>query len=220
MARRSRKGYYVEGTFIAAGSKADQQFRNELQGSDEPSRTARKEASEHLQDLGEALLTLRGDLFAGLPLPEKLRDALAELKRLTNLEGRRRQKQFIGKLMRGLDTAALDAIAAALGNQQQQAAEEARRFQQIEQWRDGLLADDARLSVWLQQFPATDAQQLRALVRQARKDMGETRAGEQPRRGRAYRQLFIMLREQFAAALASDAGAGPGDAADRGDRAN
>jgi ribosome-associated protein len=217
MARRSRKGYYVEGSFVAAGSAADQQFRTELQGTDEPSRSARKRDSEGLQELGEALLTLRADLFAGLPLPDKLRDAIVELKRITNFEGRRRQKQYVGKLMRVLDAEVVDAITAALGSQQQQAAEEARRFQQIERWRDELLADDARLGDWLQAYPATDAQQLRALVRQARKDAGASRPGEPPRRGRSYRELFILLRGQMGVpddATRYSSGTGPDDGTD------
>lgn len=202
MARKSRKGYYVEGEFIPQGSDADQQFRNEMKGTDEQSRTELKEASEKLQELGEELLTLRADLFAGLPLPEKLRDAILEAKRITNFEGKRRQKQFIGKLMHRLDAEALEAVAAALRVQRSQSAQDTLRLHQAEKWRDALIAGDAELGSWLQEFPATDVQQLRALIRQARKDARDAKPGESLRQGRAYRQIFVLVREQ----LSSSAG--------------
>jgi len=196
MARKSRKGYYVEGAFVPQGSDADQQFRNELKGGDAPSRTERKEASGKLQELGEELLTLRADLFASLPLPEKLRDAIVDAKRITNFEGKRRQKQFIGKLMHRLDAEALEAVAAALRVQRSQSAQDVQRLHRAEKWRDALIADDSQLGPWLEEYPGTDAQQLRALIRQARKDSRDTRPGDSQRRGRAYRQLFALVREQ------------------------
>jgi ribosome-associated protein len=197
MARKSRKGYYVEGAFIPEGSDADLQFRNELKGGEAPSRTELKEASGKLQELGEELLTLRADLFAGLPLPEKLRDAIVEAKRITNFEGKRRQKQFIGKLMHRLDAEALEAVAAALRVQRSQSAQDVQRLHRAEKWRDALIADDAQLGPWLEEYPGTDAQQLRALIRQARKDSRDSRPGESQRQGRAYRQLFALVREQI-----------------------
>lgn len=202
MARKSRKGYYVEGEFIPEGSTADQQFRNELKGGDTPSRTELKQASEKLQELGEELLTLRADLFASLELPEKLRDAILEAKRITNFEGMRRQKQFIGKLMHRLDADALEAVAAALRVQRSQSAQDTQRLHRAEKWRDGLIADDAHLGAWLEEFPGTDAQQLRALIRQARKEAGDAKPGQPLRQGRAYRQIFALVREQ----LSSSAG--------------
>jgi ribosome-associated protein len=199
MSRKSRKGYYVEGEFIAAGSDADRQFRNELKGTDAPSRTELKNASDSLQQLGEELLTLQAGVFAGLPLPEKLRDAILEAKRITSFEGRRRQKQFIGKLMHRLEPEALEAVVAALQVQYSQSAGETRNLHRAEEWRDALIADDEKLGEWLQEFPRTDAQQLRALIRQARKDAQEPGPGAARRQGRAYRQIFSLVREQLIA---------------------
>lgn len=194
MARKSRKGYYVDGEFVPEGSAADEQFRNDLRGGETPSRTELKEASEKLQALGEELLTLRADLFGSLPLPEKLQDAILEAKRITNFEGMRRQKQFIGRLMHRLDADGLEAVATALRVQRSQSAEETRRLHQAEKWREALVADDAQFGPWLAEFPDTDAQQLRALIRQARKEARDAVAGGKARQGRAYREIFNVIR--------------------------
>ena len=197
MSRKSRKGYYVAGEIVAAGSELDQQFRTEQKGSEAPSRTERKNASEDLQKVGEDLLTLRADLFAALPLPEKLRDAILDARRITNFEAKRRQKQFIGKLMHRLDPVALEAVNTALRLQYSQSAQETLTLHRAEKWRDALIADDDRLGEWLQAFPLTDAQQLRALIRQARKDAKEAKPEEGPRLGRAFRQIFVLVRAEL-----------------------
>jgi ribosome-associated protein len=197
MSRKSRKGYYVDGEFVAAGSDADEKFRTGIRGTDEPSRTDLKKASEALQKLGEELLTLRADLFAGLPLPENLRDAVTEAKRITNFEALRRQKQFIGKLMHGLDDAALEAVEAAIRVQHSQSAQDTLILHRAEDWRDALIASDAALAEWIASHPSADSQQLRALVRQARKDARALQPGMTDRHGRAYRQIFALVRAQL-----------------------
>lgn len=82
-----------------------------------PSRTARKNASTELQKLGEALLALRAGAFATLPLPDLLREAIVEAKRLKSFGAKRRQLQYIGKLMRRLDEESLAAVEAAVRDQ-------------------------------------------------------------------------------------------------------
>jgi ribosome-associated protein len=122
MARKSR-GFYVDGEYVAADAGGDRGGRgSEPPETDAPSRTARKNASVELQKVGEALTTLRADLLTGLNLPERLSDAIVEAKRLSNFGAKRRQLQFIGKLMRKLDPDVLDAVHAAL-----RAAQPARR---------------------------------------------------------------------------------------------
>ena len=211
MSRKPTKGYFVRGKFVAEGSELDLELKAELKGTYDSTKTDLKRESDALQDLGRDLLTLRGDLFARLDLPEKLQEALAEAKRITNFEGKRRQMQFVGKLMRKLEDEQLDAIRAALDEQQNGSAAEKLALHQAEHWRDRLIADDNALAAWLKQFPRTDTQQIRALIRQARKDAQsdhEARVaqsqGEAPRKGRAYRELFQLVRHQMteAAALA------------------
>jgi ribosome-associated protein len=105
MSRKPKKGYFVRGQFVAEGSEMDIELKAELKGTYDASRTDLKRESDALQDLGKDLLGLRADLFNGIGLPDKLVDALAEAKRITNFEGKRRQMQFVGKLMRKLDAA-------------------------------------------------------------------------------------------------------------------
>jgi len=200
MSRKLKKGYYVKGQFVAEGSALDLEYKRELKGTDEPTRTDLKRESDEQQKLGEDLLTLRTDLMTRLELPEKLIDAVAEAKRLTDFEAIRRQMQFIGKLMRKLEPATLDAIRAALVEQHMPSVQETMLLHEAEQWRNRLVADDDALGQWLNLSPSTDSQQLRALVRQARKDAKPEKPGMAPRHGRSYREIFQLVREQLIAA--------------------
>jgi ribosome-associated protein len=199
MSRKLKKGYYVKGQFVAEGSALDLEYKRELKGTDEPTRTDLKKESTEVQKLGEDLLTLRADLLAKLDLPEKLVDGVAEAKRITNFEGKRRQMQFIGKLMRKLEPAKWDEIRAALEEQHMPSAKETLVLHQAEQWRDRLIADDDAVGQWLTLSPATDSQNLRALVRQARKDAKPEKPGEALRHGRPYRDIFLLVREALLA---------------------
>ena len=218
MSRKPKKGYYVRGEFVAEGSPLDLELKAELKGTHAASRTDLKRESTELQKLGEELLTLRADLMARLDLSEKLRDALVEAKRITNFEGKRRQMQFVGKLMRLLQPEALAAVRAALQEQQKGSAHATLALHKSEQWRDRLIAQDDAFGEWVNQFPGTDTQQLRALVRQARKDAipvdnAAVSQGLAPRQGRAYRELFQFVREQLTSA---EPGSG-GNAGDESD---
>ena len=207
MSRKPTKGYYVRGHFVAEGSELDQELKRELKGSVDMSKTDLMKHSDHLQGLGESLLTLRRDLMAQLreqheDISDKLIDALVEAKRITNFEGKRRQMQFIGKLMRKLDDGTIAAIEAALEEQRKPSAQATLALHQAELWRDRLIADDDALTTWLQSAPDTDVQQLRTLIRQARKDAQAVteRPGEAARHGKAYREIFQLVR----AALSRD----------------
>lgn len=201
MSRKPKKGYFVRGQFVAEGSELDLQLKAELKNFQENSKTELKRESAELQKLGESLLTLRADLMEGLKLPDKLLDALDEVRRITNFEGRRRQMQFIGKLMRGLDEETLAAAREALDTQRQGSAKESMALHEAETWRDQLIEDDQALQRWLDAHPDTDSQQLRALIRQARKDRqpsaDEVSRGLVPRHGRAYREIFQLVKEQL-----------------------
>jgi len=208
MSRKPTKGYFVRGQFVATGSELDLELKRELKGSVDMSKTDLKKYSDRLQELGESLLTLRADLMKRLDLSEKLVDAVAEAKRITNFEGRRRQMQFIGKLMRGLPQDTLAAVEAALDEQNKGSAKGTLSLHQAEQWRDQLIADDDALTRWLQMDTEADVQQLRALIRQARKDAQPTQAQEQPgeavRHGKAYREIFQLVKAVLTRQNAND----------------
>lgn len=179
------KGYWSNGRFVKPEEIA-------LEEVGPPSKTQLKAEADEKQALGEALLTLRADLMARLDLPDKLIDALAQAKRITNFEGRRRQMQFIGKLMRPLD---MTPIRAAIDEQANGSADLTLALHLAEQWRDKLIASDDALSQWLTDYPGTDSQQLRALIRQARKDIAKPEIpGEAPRHGKSYREIFQLVK--------------------------
>jgi ribosome-associated protein len=212
MSRKPKKGYFVRGQFVAEGSELDLELKRELKGTDELSKTDLKRESTELQALGEDLLALRADLMARLDLSDKLIEALADARRITNFEGKRRQMQFIGKLMRQIEPDTLTAIRAALDEQRNGSAKDTLALHQAEQWRDRLIAEEDAFGTWVNAFPGTDTQQLRALIRQARKDAGPVdKAAESkglaPRHGRAYREIFQLVREQLTGTAADDAAA-------------
>jgi ribosome-associated protein len=192
-----KKGYFVRGKFVAEGSELDLELKRELKGTDEKSRTDLKRESTELQKVGVALLTLRADLLKRLALPDKLMDAVAEAKRITNFEGKRRLMQFIGKQMRLLSPETLEAIRTALVEQHTPSALETLALHQAEQWRDRLIADDDAVGQWVNICPITDVQQLRALIRQARKDAKPEKPGLAVRHGRAFRDIFQIVREHL-----------------------
>jgi ribosome-associated protein len=159
-----------------------------LTRSQRPSRTSRKNDSHELQALGEELAALPVDRLAAAPMPESLRDAFAELRRTRSFEGKRRQMQYIGKLMRQADPEPLRAAVAAF---KLPSAEDTLRLHQAEAWREQLIADDAALTRWAAEFPGSDLQQLRSLIRAARKEAG---LPPEQRHGRPYRELFQFIK--------------------------
>ena len=112
-----------------------------------------------------------------------------EYRRTRTHEGKRRQMQYIGKLMRGTDT---EPIRQAVLDMQLGRAKDALSLHESERWRAELVASDDAVTGFLQEFPGTDAQQLRSLIRSARKD-----AALQPeqRSGRAFRELFQFIKQ-------------------------
>ena len=162
-----------------------------------PSRSALKRESHALQSLGEQLLTLPDSHLNDLAMPDRLREAILDCKKMKLGEGRRRQMQFIGKLMRDADPEPLrEAVAAfELGH-----ARNALALHQAERWRADLISENKdALGRWLEVHPDCDVQRLRTLIRNARKDAAAT---PEQRNGRAYRELFQFIKEAQAQAQA------------------
>ena len=157
------------------------------------SKTQLKKASHDLQDLGEALVALPDDRLNALPIAESLLDAVREYKRTRSHEGRRRQMQYIGKLMRRNDA---DPIREAVASMQLGSAKDTLALHEAERWRAELIASDDTLTRWMAEHPKTDAQQLRSLVRNARKDAALV---PEKRSGRAFRELFQFIKQHAGA---------------------
>lgn len=155
-----------------------------------PSRSTLKRESEAAQRLGLEIVNLPDSQFRKFPVEGELRDAIALARRLDPREGRRRQIQLIGKMMRSSELAPLQE---ALDKIRSRSAKETGHLHLLERWRERLLNDEHSHTEFFALYPQVDAQQLRTLIRQAKK---EAEAGEAPK---ASRLLFKMLREQIPA---------------------
>jgi ribosome-associated protein len=162
------------------------------EGAEAPSKTRLKQQSHDLQKLGMALAELPDARLQQLGLPERLLDALLQYRSTRSHEGRRRQLQYVGKLMRDVDDAPLrEAVAESkLGS-----ARDTLLLHEAERWRDALLAEDDALTRWLHEHADCDAQRLRSLVRAARR---EAALPPEQRNPRSLRELFQFIRPLLA----------------------
>lgn len=149
-----------------------------------------------LQELGAQLVELNEQQLASMQLPEALHEAVLEARRLNRREARRRQLQYIGRLMRDIDA---EPIRGRLEEWRGQGREHTAQLHTLERWRDELLAADPALERFLREYPGADSQKLRALIRNARREQG---AALPPK---SYRELFRVLREITAEEPQTDA---------------
>ena len=154
---------------------------------DEPvSKTRRKKEMHALQDLGEQLVALNAGQLEELELPENLHDAVIAAGKIKKFEARRRQMQYIGRLMREVDAAPIrEQLEKWRGNLREHLV----RLYLVERWHERLLADEAALAEFLQTYPQADSQRLRALIRNTQQ---EASVGKPPRN---FRLLFDALQE-------------------------
>lgn len=162
-----------------------------------PSKTSLKKEMLELQDLGAALLQLPEIKLARLEMDDLLRTALRDLRRLTNHGARKRQLQFVGKLMRNEDVAPYRQALAALHAGQ---VRNLNALKDIERWREQLLTGDEGLAAWAKAHPEADTLQFRSLVRNARRERllaieTARRNHTEPSKGPFFRSLFKALRD-------------------------
>jgi len=154
---------------------------------EEISKSQRKRDLQELNKLGHTLLEFSDDALRTLPLPDILQDALITARRIHTNSARKRQMQFIGKLLREIDTTPL---RQAIEDRERQHDTHSREFHLLETLRERLINDgDDALPGVLEQFPHADRQHLRKLARQARREH------EHHQPPRASRRLFRYLRE-------------------------
>ncbi|MDP2241155.1 MAG: ribosome biogenesis factor YjgA [Burkholderiales bacterium] len=151
-----------------------------------PSKSQRKRQMTELQDMGAELLDLSVHQLAQIELPDNLYDAVIDARQITKFEARRRQLQYIGKLMRTIDP---EPIRAQLDLWKNTSDEHKAWLHHIERWRDRLLVDETALNELVGAHPQADIQQLRTLIRNT---LRERELNKPPK---SYRALFQMLRE-------------------------
>jgi ribosome-associated protein len=165
----------------------DEQLPDDESGVPEPpSKSQRKRDMHALQDLGEQLVALSLDQLKKVPMPESLADAVRDAKRITKHEARRRQMQYVGKLMRTVDP---EPIQAQLDVFNGVSKAEVARQHRLERLRVDLLEDEKTLQTIVDRWPEADFQQLRTLRRNALKER------EQNKPPRAFREIFRVLRD-------------------------
>jgi ribosome-associated protein len=152
---------------------------------DGPSRSHKKREVEALQALGEAILKLPDAQFKRMELPDELRDAVALCRKITANSALRRQRQYIGKLMRTVDPVPIQTqLDVFNGNN---AAENAK-LHQAEKWRERLIADNDALTLFLAEHPGVDVTALRQMIRNARTE------AERNKPPKAFREIFQIVK--------------------------
>ncbi|MBS1228006.1 MAG: hypothetical protein H6R17_1283 [Proteobacteria bacterium] len=152
-----------------------------------PSKTQRKQQMEELQTLGEELVALSTERIKKIDIPDGLRDAVREAQRMMRHdEAKRRQMQYIGKLMRNVE---VEPIRAALALVRGESAGETAKLHRLERLRGELLADEQVANEIAQLYPAVDLQHLRSLRRAALKEQLQNKPP------RSYRAIFQLLKE-------------------------
>ncbi|MCE2998294.1 MAG: ribosome biogenesis factor YjgA [Betaproteobacteria bacterium] len=152
---------------------------------DPPSKSQRKRDMDALQDIGAELVALSAHQLDSIELPDSLREAVVFARSMKPNESRRRQLQYIGKLMRQVDPA---PIRARLDAFMSVSAEHTAQLHHIERWRERLIAEPLAVSEFIAAYPEADSQQLRTLIRNV---ADERTRGKPPKH---YRALFQMIR--------------------------
>ena len=154
-----------------------------------PSKSEAKRESDALQKLGALLVEAPRDRVKRVPMPEDVLEAILMCQTITNHEGRRRQMQFVGKKMRTLDEEEVAIIQRAIDSWKGASKSETAALHALERRREKLLADDGALTVLLAEHPHLDVQDLRTLIRNARKEQAESKPPK------AYREIFQILKD-------------------------
>lgn len=151
------------------------------------SKTRRKKECDEMQTLGEKIIALGKDELAQMHMEDELRNAIEEAQRMKSNGALKRQRQFIGKLIRNMDAESLQAqLDKILHKHDLHNAE----FKRMEKWRDNMIEEgDGGLNAFMQHYPQADRQYLRQLIRNVDR---EKKNNKPPA---AYRAIFKYIRE-------------------------
>ncbi|MBN3855543.1 MULTISPECIES: ribosome biogenesis factor YjgA [unclassified Paraburkholderia] len=158
-------------------------------GYDRPSKSQLKREMEALQQLGVALVELPKDALKRMPMTEDLSDAVHEARRISDHEGKRRQLQYVGRMMRGLTEDEVTTLRTAMDAYRGVNKAATARLHWIERTRDKLLADDEALTLFIRDYPAADPQEARTLIRNARREQ------QQSKPPKSFRELFQWIKD-------------------------
>ncbi|MCX2794287.1 ribosome biogenesis factor YjgA [Microbulbifer thermotolerans] len=153
------------------------------------SKTQLKKEMHQLQELGKQLTELSAAQLAEVPLDGDLREAVETLHRIKSNEARRRQLQYIGRLMRSADVDAIEKVLERFKERDQQHL----RFDKMAgDWRERLLQEgNAAQSDFFDRYPHADHQQLRQLIRDSQREIKNNKPPTNQRK------LFRYLRDFF-----------------------
>jgi ribosome-associated protein len=153
-----------------------------------PSKSELKRQMTALQKLGAELVAEPRDRVKRVPMPEDVKEAILECQQIKDHEGRRRQLQYVGKKMRTLNDEEIAVIQKVIDSWKGASKSETAALHAVERKRDKLLAEDQALTQLLEEHPQLDVQQLRTLIRNARKEQAENKPPK------AYREIFQILK--------------------------
>ena len=154
---------------------------------DGPSKSQLKRESQHLIDVGEEILQLSREDIRSLNLPDELDEAIATALKIKSRSGLKRQRLYIGKLLRSMDS---EAVEAQLRKIQHRHDTNTAQFKRLEKWRDSLIENDKQtLNEVISRFPEIDRQHINQLIRAAHQEKQHDKPPA------ASRKLFKYLRE-------------------------
>ncbi|HEX9397306.1 MAG TPA: ribosome biogenesis factor YjgA [Burkholderiales bacterium] len=150
------------------------------------SKTQKKKEMTDLQKMGVELAALPLTQLESLGIPDNLKTAIVAFNKIRSHEAKRRQMQYVGRLMRDVDAAPIRALLESVNSGSAQSAAAHKR---LEAWREKLLADDGALTEFASAFPGSDLQKIRTLIRNAKR---ERDTGKPPH---SYRELFRLIKQ-------------------------
>ncbi len=163
----------------------NQECKDSLEIDTSSSKTKRKAHMDYLQDLGVELAGLSKEQLRKFVLPDNLLAAIVEMQKITANGAIRRQRQYLGKLMRTVD---IQPIIETLNDLKNDSAKSTRILHECEKWREHILASDTQLETFIQAYPKCDISELRSLVRAIRKE-------NVYHEHKHYRKLFKIIRQ-------------------------
>ena len=154
---------------------------------DGPSKSQVKRDCNHLLDLGEEMLKLKAEELQSLDLPDEIEAAITAALKIKSRSGLKRQRQYIGKLLRSVDS---ESIEHQVKKIQHRHDTNTAQFKRLEKWRDNLIANDKEtLNEVISRYPEINRQHINQLIRAAHQEHKQNKAPA------ASRKLFKYLRE-------------------------